>query len=231
VISIIIPTLNEEGQIGKLITFLQCDSSSLIKEIIVVDAHSSDRTIEVAAKLGATVLKCKRRCRSKQLNLGAKQARGEILYFLHADTYPPTGFAEKIVNAIQQGYSFGCFRLRFDWKHWFLVTNSWFTRFRMRIFRFGDQSLFVTKRAFHQAGGYNEHFRLFEDHEIVGRLYKEGIFTLLPDTVITSARKYRENGPYRLQLVYFLLYVLYIMRFKQEFLIRTYLDLVPNPRI
>ncbi|GJM29730.1 MAG: glycosyl hydrolase [Cyclobacteriaceae bacterium] len=231
-ISIIIPTLNEEQQIKKLIPYLRSDSSChLIQEIIVVDAHSSDRTTQVAADLGANVVKSSQKSRSIQMNKGAGFARGSVLYFLHADTYPPNGFGKMIVDAVQDGNTFGCFRLRFDWKHWFLEANCWFTRFRTRFFRFGDQSLFVTKTAFQRISGFNECLRMFEDQEIISRLHHEGSFKLLPGTVVTSARKYRQNGPYRLQLVYFTLYLLYALGFKQEFLMRTYRELVSFPRV
>ena len=165
------------------------------------------------------------------MNLGASNASGDILYFLHADTYPPAEFATKIVKAINQGAAFGCFRLCFDWRHWFLSLNSWFTRFNINVFRFGDQSLFVTRQSFANIEGYNEQLRLFEDQEIIGRLKTQGPFRLLPAVVVTSARKYRKNGPFRLQLVYYLLYLLYSLGFTQEVLVQTYLRLVPDPGI
>ena len=231
-ISIIIPTLNEEEQIEKLIAYLQADASfSLVKEIIVVDGDSEDRTRELATKTGAFVLNSKQRNRSIQMNLGAEQASGQILYFLHADTFPPAGFARKIRQATIDHYIYGCFRLRFDWRHWFLNANSWFTRFNINIFRFGDQSLFVDKEVYMAVNGYNEEFRVFEDQDIVKRLSSYGSFTVLPDYVTTSARKYRKNGPYKLQLVYFWIYLLYALGFSQRTLMRAYQNLLPFPMV
>jgi len=230
-ISIIIPTLNEERQIGKLIAYLQRDPSfPLVKEIIVVDGHSEDHTREVAIKTGATVLNSEHRGRALQMNLGARRASGQILYFLHADTFPPTGYAQKIWQATRDLYISGCFRLRFDWSHWFLNTNSWFTRFNSNLFRFGDQSLFVRKEAFMQVNGYNNKLKIFEDQEIVKQLSRLGRFAVLSDHVTTSARKYRKNGPIRLQLVYFWIYFLYVLGFSQRTLMKTYQILVPFPR-
>jgi len=165
------------------------------------------------------------------MNLGAERASGQILYFLHADTLPPTGYAQKIWKATRDHYVSGCFRLRFDWSHWFLSANCWFTRFNTSIFRFGDQSLFVSKEAFLKVNGFNEKLRVFEDQDIVKRLFHHGPFTVHPDNVITSARKYRKNGPFRLQAVYFLIYLLYAFGFSQRTLIRTYQSLVPFPMV
>jgi rSAM/selenodomain-associated transferase 2 len=231
-ISIIIPTLNEEKQIGDLIQYLRNDPSfSNVSEILVVDGNSEDRTRSVARYHGVRVLVSPIRNRGKQMNLGATYARGSILYFLHADTYPPSGFANKINDAVANGSRCGCFRLRFNWSHWFLKANSWFTRFNFRAFRFGDQSLFVERQLFSSINGYRENMKLFEDQDIVSRLKQACSFEVLPGYVVTSARKYRKNGPYRLQLVYFLLFVMFTLGFSQKSLEQTYRNFIPYPML
>ena len=82
------------------------------------------------------------------MNLGATIAKEKVLYFLHADSTPPQNFTADISKAVGQGYGIGCYRLAFDYKHWLLKANCWFTRFDVNAFRFGDQSLFVTKEIF-----------------------------------------------------------------------------------
>ena len=229
-LSVIIPTLNEEACIADLIKHLRQDPSYQdVTEILVVDGNSQDCTRALARQLGVAVVNSQIRNRAKQMNIGAAKATGNILYFLHADTYPPQGFAEKIHNAVAGGIGGGCFRLRFNWSHWFLQANSWFTRFNLRVFRFGDQSLFVARDNFFNAGGFNEELTLFEDQEIVDRLTKYSSFEVLPEYVVTSARKYRKNGLYRLQLVYFLLFLLYRLGFSQKSLAQTYRNLIPHP--
>lgn len=228
-LSIIIPTLEEEENIQQLIAYLQQDPSfPLVQEIIVVDGNSMDRTREIAEKAGARVFGSKKN-RAVQMNYGARKATGEILYFLHADTFPPVGFAQKIWIAVNKHYTHGCFRLRFDLHHWFLAANSWFTRFPSRYFRFGDQSLFVEKGVFELIGGFNEGMTLFEDQELVSRLSKHGRLRVLSNYIITSARKYRKNGPVKLQLVYFWIYLLYSLGFSQSTLLKTYRKMVPHP--
>lgn len=231
-ISIIIPTLNEEKYIDRLIHYLRTDPSfALVAEIIVVDGNSDDSTAEIAEKAHAKVLVCSIRNRAHQMNSGAHHAKGQVLYFLHADTIPPTGYAQKIWDSVQEDKTGGCFRLRFDWSHWFLNASSWFTRFKLRFFRFGDQSLFIKKETFVRIKGFNEELNLFEDQEIIKRLYALGSFVVIPDYVITSARKYRKNGPFRLQLVYFWIYLLFVLGLPQKALIRNYQKLVPFPMI
>lgn len=231
-ISIIIPTYNEEKHIGGLIQYLQQDPSyPLVKEIIVVDGLSDDQTVSVARKAGARVVASNVRSRSHQMNLGADHACGSILYFLHADTLPPAGYAQQIWTAWREGFRCGCFRLRFDWPHWFLSANSWFTKFNLNIFRFGDQSLYLEKQLFVLNRGFETSMKIFEDQDIINRVCKKMEFKVIADYVVTSARKYRQNGPFRLQFAYFVVYLCYTLGFSQKNLQRIYLFMVPFPRI
>ncbi len=83
-----------------------------------------------------------------------------MLYFLHADSIPPNNFITQILRAYKDGAKSGCFRLAFDYHHWFLKANAWFTRFNVNAVRFGDQSLFVTKDVFQKCGGFRENLRM-----------------------------------------------------------------------
>lgn len=231
-ISIIIPTFNEEQNIVPLIQHLKQDPSfPLVKEIIVVDGLSEDATLSQADKAGATVIQCHQRNRAVQMNLGATHASGTIYYFLHADTRPPLNFAQSIWNAHRQEFASGCFRLRFDWSHWFLNFNSWFTRFDFNMFRFGDQSLFVSQQVFHLNNGFQDYMKVFEDQDIIYRISRTAKFKVLPGHVVTSARKYRQNGPFRLQIAYFVVYLCYMVGISQEKLLDIYLFMIPFPRI
>src|SRR4051812_40734276 len=99
-ISVIIPTLNEESSIKKLVQYLQSSSSSnLIGEIIVVDGGSNDGTIAIANSMNVCVIQAARKGRAVQMNAAAAIAREPILYFLHCDTFPPHNFASQIVEA------------------------------------------------------------------------------------------------------------------------------------
>lgn len=198
-ISIIIPTLNEVTRIAPLLTYLQENSSAKnIREILVVDGGSTDDTLEMASDFGAITFSSKKG-RAKQMNLGARKAEGKILYFLHADTLPPPNFDTHILNAVYKGHEAGCFRMKFDTSNWFLSFFSWCSRINLKICRGGDQSLFTTKRLFRKAKGFDENYVIYEDTEFIGRLYQKSNFKVLPQRVVTSARKYRRKGTVKLQ--------------------------------
>ena len=231
-ISIIIPTLNEAGQISKVLTRIFSEKETpFIKEVIVCDGGSIDSTVQIAKQFPAHVIECPEKGRAKQMNAGAKKAVGRILYFLHADTLPPVGFAKLITESVNGKSEMGCFKLRFDYNHWFLKANSWFTRFNIGSFRFGDQSLFVTKAIFDNSGGFNEDLIMLEDQEFIKRIQKNRRFIVLPKSVITSARKYLENGIFKTQAVYFLIYCMYRLGFGQQKLLKTYKKFIRQDKL
>lgn len=198
-ISIIIPTLNEAGSIKGLLAHIRSNSNPLhLSEILVVDGGSDDATTSRANEGGAVVVQAVRG-RAVQMNRGAKEASGDVLYFLHADTFPPAGFDLAILKAIEKGHNAGSFRMRFDSTSWFLRFFSWFTKFNHPLCRGGDQSLFVSRQLFQECGGFNEAYRIYEDNEFTSRLYKKTAFTVLPGQVMTSARRYREKNAWLLQ--------------------------------
>jgi rSAM/selenodomain-associated transferase 2 len=222
-LSIIIPTLNEAEVISDLIRHIHRVIFLREYEILICDGGSRDETRTLAIQEGARVIESGRKRRSIQMNRGAEAARGDILYFLHADTLPPKHFDLNIRQALQKGYDAGCFRLKFDYEHPFLRLISWFTRFNIDIFRFGDQSLFLYKSLFDNIRGFNEDLVVMEDQDIIHRIRKGGgKFTLLPKSVITSARRYREVGIVRLQFIFFLIWGLYYCGASQEVLVQIY---------
>jgi rSAM/selenodomain-associated transferase 2 len=222
-ISVIIPTYNEEGHIKATIQQLwEYDLTNLIKEIIIADGGSTDDTVTIARTEGVKVTVSPKKGRAAQMNYGAQHATSEILYFLHADTLPPKGFTYDITTAINAGYSAGCYTLSFDYDHWFLKANCWFTRFDVDSIRFGDQSLFVTKEKFLEVGGFCEKHIVLEDQQIIRQLKKISSFKVIKKPVITSARKYVENGIYKTQGIFFLIYFMYRLGFSQQKLVSTY---------
>lgn len=199
ILSIIIPVLNEEAFIGKVLDHLaQTSSPKNIKEVICVDGGSRDKTVAVAEQQGVKVVQSARG-RAKQMNCGAQHATGEILYFLHADTFTPSHFDQLILNSVDQGYESGCFRMKFDTQNPFLRFFAYLSRINHRLCRGGDQSLFVKRDLFLKAKGFNEDYLIYEDTEFITRLYRQTAFKILPDAVVTSARKYREKGWMKVQ--------------------------------
>ncbi len=230
-LSIIIPTFNEEKNIVSLINYLTQHSSTGLAEIIIADGQSTDDTVEAAIKSGVRAIICPKKGRASQMNYGALHAAANVLYFLHADSYPPPGFATNIAEQINNGYGIGCFRLQFDKAHWFLKANAWFTRFDIDAFRFGDQSLFVLKDVFTKAGGFNEKLIVMEDQEIIHRLKRFGKFRVMRQSITTSARKYTWNGTYKMQVIFFLIYLLYKAGVSQNKLVIIYRKLIKQDKV
>lgn len=198
-ISILIPVLNEEASLGDVLEHLRLNSSTEnIAEIICIDGGSVDNTVQIADANCARVIRSKKG-RAKQMNAGAKEAKGEILYFLHADTFPPFAFDEILLEAIEKGNQSGCFRMRFDTKNPILRFFAWLSRINHKLCRGGDQSLFVEKSLFKKTKGFDENYLIYEDIEFIRRLYGHTKFKVLPHHVVTSVRRYREKGWAKIQ--------------------------------
>jgi len=206
-VSIVIPTLNEEGIVGDTIRHLRRQPSPL--ELVVVDADSSDATREEARTAGASVLTAPAG-RGTQLNRGAEAAEGSLLVFLHADTVlPPDGLSLIRRTLSQPSVVAGTFQLQFDVQSPLLRFYAWCTKWPWIRLCFGDRGLFTTRTAFESVGGYPE-WPLFEDLELAHRLYEHGGFRFLDDAVTTSARRFRRNGVLRQQLQNFYLWLHYV---------------------
>jgi len=212
-ISIIIPILNEAEIIEKLLHHLLKNSTEKnISEIIIVDGGSTDSSQDIVSSflngLEETIfLINSERGRAKQMNLGVKNATGNILYFLHADSFPPANFDQDIIKEVEKDNNAGCFRMQFDHTHWWLRLASWLTQFRWRACRGGDQSQFITKDLFQELGGFDEQYIIYEDNDLINKLYSREEFVVIQKKIITSARCYRKNGVWKLQYHFWSIYV------------------------
>ncbi|TYP77256.1 TIGR04283 family arsenosugar biosynthesis glycosyltransferase [Aquimarina intermedia] len=217
-ISIIVPVFNEENTIKVLLKHLDQVSGTQIHELLLIDGGSTDDTLKkvndydrrrIAQKIGAFPIKVFRsnKGRAVQMNFGARKAEADILYFLHADSLPPKHFDEAIVTYVKDNKRAGCFRMKFDHKHWWLGLMAWFTKINHRACRGGDQSLFVCKKVFQEIGGYDERYIVFEDNHFIGKLYDQKMFSVIPSWIVTSSRRYREHGVWRLQYYFLIIYI------------------------
>lgn len=209
-ISVIIPVLNEASTIEKLLFHL-IDNASLgnISEIIVIDGGSTDGSQKIINSLDLNIITLLNsdKGRAKQMNVGARASKGNILYFLHADSFPPLHYDKYIIDEIGKGNLAGCFRLTFDNKHWWLRLASWLTQFSWRACRGGDQSQFITKTLFEDIGGFDESFTIYEDNILINELYKRKEFVVINKKIKTSDRLYRRHGIWKLQYHFWTIYV------------------------
>ncbi len=206
-ISVVIPTLDEEATIGPTLRRLNTQQEPF--ETIVVDGGSTDETRAHARTLGATVLSSDQG-RALQMNRGAEQASGKVLLFLHADTLLPPHGLSSIRRALSEpGATSGTFRLQFDRSTPLLRFYAWCTRWPWIRLCFGDRGQFVQRSVFETVGGYPE-WPLYEDLEFAARLQKQGGFRYLDAAVTTSARRFQKNGPLQQQLRNLYLWMYYM---------------------
>lgn len=201
-LSIIIPTLDEEQVLGQTLARLEEQKSAETIEVIVVDGGSSDATLALAQRAGCRTI-CSARGRGRQMNAGAAAARGEVLLFLHADTLLPDNFSRLILDAVRLPFfAAGAFSLAIDSPAKSLATIAWFANLRSRWLQlpYGDQALFVSKRMFDAIGGFPE-MAIMEDFVFIRKIKKEGKIIILPERVMTSARRWKNIGIMRTTLI------------------------------
>jgi len=194
-ISVVIPTLNEAGDLPGT---LACLAGSDDVETIVVDGGSHDGTPEIARRAGCRVLQSPPG-RALQLNTGADAASGELLLFLHADTRLPIGFASAVRSTLgRPGVVGGAFRLRIDAPGWPLrvIERTVTVRSRLLQMPYGDQGVFVRAAAFHRIGGFPL-LPIMDDFEFIRRLRRHGRIRTVGLSATTSARRWRRLGPWR----------------------------------
>jgi len=216
ILSIIIPVVNEEFHLKKLLPLLVKNPAI---EVIVVDGGSTDDSKKIAENLGVKVINAPK-SRAKQMNAGAEAATGDVLYFVHADSIPPTSFYEDIEAHLKKNISFGCFRSLFDTQNTFLKINSYFSRYKGMMFRGGGQTLWITKKFFQELNGYDESLKLMEEYDFIKRASQKADYQVIQKDVMVSTRTYDKNGNFKTQLVYGLIMFGFFRGINQDKLIR-----------
>lgn len=207
-LSIIIPVLNEERTIAATLADLDHVPD---REIIVVDGGSTDRTAEIVRATSARLV-VSPRGRAVQMNAGARQAAGDMLLFLHADTQLPDSANRDIAEGMADARCVGGrFDIRLDSTRPLLRLVGHMISLRSRLTRVatGDQAIFVRRAVFERLGGFPE-IPIMEDVAFSRALKKSGRIACLRARVVSSARRWEEHGPIRTILLMWALKLLYL---------------------
>ncbi|MFL6417493.1 MAG: TIGR04283 family arsenosugar biosynthesis glycosyltransferase [Bryobacteraceae bacterium] len=187
-VSIIVPTLNESAQIEDTLRALQALQGET--EILVADGGSEDETVSIAIAAGAIVIQSARG-RGMQQHAGALAARGDVLWFVHADTIPPPAAISDINGALRDSSVVaGNFGLTFDGssraaRHMTAI----YPTLRWLNLCYGDSGIFVRRSVYESVGGFRP-FAVFEDLDLLRRLRKAGRFVHLKTRIVTSSRRF-----------------------------------------
>ena len=193
-ISIIIPTINEANNLPLLLS----DLSSIQKEgeIIIVDCGSKDKTIDIANIYGAKVFKSEERNRGLQLDIGAKNSKGDWLIFLHADTRLTHDWLKKI-NLVLKGDKNYIYNFTFKINHKKIIYRvlEILVNFRSQYFKqpYGDQGIIIHRTIYFKNNGFRK-IPLMEDIDFLRRLKNKKDLKQLNLPIFISSRKWERTN-------------------------------------
>lgn len=198
-LSFVVPAHNEEHELPETLRAIRraADASRENYEFIVVNDASTDATAEVARQLGARVITINRRQIAAVRNAGARIARGEILFFVDADTRIAPGHVTAGVKALEAGYSGGSARVAVD-SHlafWARVSIRTFCAVYFAAGLGVGAFIFTRRASFETVGGFDEQYFAGEEVYLTLALKKLGRFKILREPIVTSARKVRMHSP------------------------------------
>jgi glycosyltransferase involved in cell wall biosynthesis len=198
-LSFIIPAHNEEALLGRCLSSIRTavDAVDEPHEAIVVDDASTDATQVIAHEHGASVVRVEHRQISATRNAGAREAKGDVLFFVDADTLVTEAVIRSAMRAIGGGAAGGGCVPRFDGRLplWFLVMHPVMVFAMRRVLRqTGGACLFCTRRGFEATGGFSEAHYAAEEDVWVKSLKGHGEFVVLAEPVVTSGRSLRTQS-------------------------------------
>jgi rSAM/selenodomain-associated transferase 2 len=216
-ISIIIPVRNDAEALARTLEHLDRMPGRDVAEVFVA-AAGDRRSTELAVAGRARLFWPDGSTRAILMNAGAARARAEVLWFLHADSFPPAQALPLIRQALShERVVGGAFAHRFTESLWSLRVINWMNRLRYRLTHnyYGDQGLFVRTAVFRQMGGYRP-LRLMEDLVFSQGLKRFGRTALIREPLYTSGRRFLARGPWRTFLFIVWLLLLHTLRFDTQ---------------
>ncbi len=230
-ISIVVPLYNEGENVVQLVHHLQ-DLDGL-QEAILVDASDDAASRAIASKTiqglpkntGIRFISSNKSGRAVQMNLGADAAAGSILVFLHCDTRLPEHAMALIKQEIDTGFNWGRFDVSLESKGagYRVIEAMINLRSRVRRIATGDQAMFVAASVFRKCSGFPE-IELMEDIAICKALNRYSRPGLIRQTVVTSARRWRNRGALATILLMWKLRLLFWLGVDSQHLAAMYQD-------
>ena len=218
--SIIIPTLNEARCLSETLAQIQQLSPH---ELIISDGGSDDDTLKIAAKFTQHFLKGSAG-RALQMNAGAQVATGDLLLFLHADSrIEPASYQQMLYAMKNSEIIGGAFSLLINSDRWSLQIINQFANLRSKYLgrAYGDQAFFVKKHIFQKMKGFTE-FPICEDLDFYKRLKFFGPVILLKEEVLTSPRRWINEGIWFTTIRNILIATLFELGFPPRILTKWY---------
>ena len=193
-ISIIIPTYNESENLPLLLSDLSIITGKV--EVIIADCNSEDKTRDIACIYGAKIYKSKKKNRGLQLNIGAKNAKGEWFVFIHADSRLNEKFLKHIKSIVKSDKNLIYFlKLKINNKKIIYRFLEILVNLRSYLFKdpYGDQGLIIHRNAYLKNKGYRK-IPLMEDIDFIKRLGNKKNLRMLNIPIYTSSRKWEKNN-------------------------------------
>jgi rSAM/selenodomain-associated transferase 2 len=193
---IIVPVLNESAVLSQQLNELDV-LRAMGAQVLLVDGGSDDQTVQLARDAEFDVLDSVRG-RAQQMNAGARAVQSDLLIFLHVDTHLPRDALYQIENHLNSKMGWGRFDVQIVGRSPWLKVISFCMNWRSRLtgIATGDQTFFMTREAFDKVGGFPEQ-PLMEDIEMSKRLKRLSPPVCLPERVVTSGRRWDQNGVWK----------------------------------
>lgn len=220
-ISVIIPVINEEKNLIKLLSNINKKTHI---EFIFVDGGSNDNTVNIIKKAGFQIILSSILRRSYQMNLGAKQAQGKILLFLHGDSLLPNNYDNIILNTVQQQkFIAGAFQLKINSEKSVFRFIETLVNWRSKYLSlpYGDQGIFITKEVFNKINGFPD-IEIMEDFTLIKILQKLGKIYITNEAITTSARRWKKLGILKTTIINQLIIMGFYLKVKPKNLAHFY---------